>query len=142
MAKLQKLQCDNCGGKIDGSTLICQSCGMQFRLDDGPNGFTLGRVEVYHGKFHLIQGHVSVPVYALKEPKDFERAAEWTLTDMSKRMAVQLLPLMEFQSMFRPEHCAIDTYAQMRVAEPGVSRENYRIMHNVAQDWINTMGGL
>ena len=87
MAKLQKLQCDNCGGKIDGSTLVCQSCGMQFRLDDGPNGFTLGRVEVYHGKFHLIQGHVSVPAYALKEPEDFERAAEWTLTDMSKRMA-------------------------------------------------------
>ena len=142
MAKLQKLQCDNCGGKIDGSTLECQSCGMQFRLEDGPSGFALGRVEVYQGKFHLIQGHVSVPAYTLKEPADFERAAEWTLNDMARNMAQQLLPFMEFQSMFRPDHCAIETYAQMRVAEPGVSKDNYRIMHNVAQDWINVTGGL
>jgi hypothetical protein len=30
----------------------------------------------------------------------------------------------------------------MRVAEPGVAKENHRVMHNVAQDWIDTMGGL
>lgn len=142
MAKLQKLQCDNCGGKIDGSTLMCQSCGMQYRLNDGPDGFTLGRVEIYRGRFRLVQGHVSVPAYTLDNPEDFERAAEWTLNDMANKMAVQLLPFMEFQSMFRPEHCSIDTFAQMRVAEPGVTKDNYRIIHNVAQDWIDTMGSL
>lgn len=138
--KLQKLQCDQCGGRIDGSTLICESCGMQFRLQDGPNGFTLGRVEVYHGKFHLIQGHVCVPVYTLKDTEDYERAAEWTLNDMARNMAQHLLPFMEFQSEFRPQTMTIDTYAQMRVAEPGLQKENYRVMHNVAQDWFDLYG--
>ena len=139
--KLQKLQCDQCGGRIDGSTLTCESCGMQFKLQDGPDGFSLGRIEVYQGRFHLVQGHVCVPAYTLKEVDDYERAAEWTLNDMAKNMAVHLLPFMEFQSEFRPETMTIDTYAQMRVAEPGLVRENYRIMHNVAQDWIDVYGG-
>ena len=140
--KLTKLQCDQCGGKIDGVTLTCQSCGMGFKLQESPDGFTLGRVEVYHGKFHLVQGHVCVPAYALKEPEDFEMAAEWTLNDMAKNMAQHLLPFMEFQSEFRPETMTIDTYAQMRVAEPGVTKANHRVIHNVAQDWINVYGGM
>ena len=137
MSKLQKLQCDNCGGKIDGSTLVCQSCGMQYKLNDGPDGFTLGRVEVYKGKFHLIQGHVCVPAYTLKEPKDYERAAGWTLNEMANDMARHLLPFMEFQSEFRPQTMTIDTYAQMRVAEPGLSKGSYKVIHNVAQDWFD-----
>jgi hypothetical protein len=112
---------------------------MQFKLQDGPDGFSLGRVEVYHGKFQLIQDHVCVPVYTLKDPEDYERAAEWTLTDMAKNMAYHLLPFMEFQSEFRPQTMTIDTYAQMRVAEPGLARDNYRVMHNVIQDWIDVM---
>ena len=64
MAKLQKLQCDNCGGKIDGSTLICQSCGMQFRLEDNPDGITLGRVEVYNMRT------LSEPVFLTFEEAD------------------------------------------------------------------------
>ena len=136
MSKLQKLQCDNCGGKIDGSTLVCQSCGMQYRLNDGPDGFTLGRVEIYHGKFHLVQGHVCVPAFILKDPEDYENAAECTLRDMANNMAQHLLPFMEFQSEFRPQSMTIDTYAQMRVAEPGLSKGSYRVMHNVARDWF------
>ena len=142
MSKLQKLQCDNCGGKIDGSTLTCQSCGMQYKLNDGPDGFTLGRVEVYHGKFQLIQGHVCVPAFTLKDPEDYERAAEWTLKDMALNMSVHLLPFMEFQSSFEPQTMTIDTYAQMRVAEPGLQKENYRVMHGVAQDWFSLKRGL
>lgn len=137
MTKLQKLQCDNCGGKIDGATLTCQSCGMQFRLQDGPDGFSIGRVEVYHGKFHLVQGHVCVPAYILKEPEDYEEAAEMTLNDMARNMAQHLLPFMEFQSEFNPASMTIDTYAQMRVAEPGITKANYRVIHNVAQDWFD-----
>ena len=135
MSKLQKLQCDNCGGKIDGSTLVCQSCGMQYKLNDGPDGFTLGRLEVYQGKFQLIQGHVCVPAFTLKEPKDYERAAEWTLKDMANNMAAHLLPFMEFQSSFEPRTMTIDTYAQMRVAEP-MRAANSRVIHHVAQDWF------
>lgn len=139
MSKLQKLQCDNCGGKIDGSTLTCQSCGMQYKLNDGPDGFTLGRVEVYHGKFQLIQGHVCVPAFTLKDPEDYERAAEWTLKDMALNMSVHLLPFMEFQSSFEPQTMTIDTYAQMRVAEP-TRAANGRVVHQVAQDWFDVYG--
>lgn len=141
MAKLQKLQCDNCGGKIDGSTLMCQSCGMQFRLEESADGISFGRVEIYQGKFQLVQGHVCVPAFTLKEPEDYERAAEWTLNDMAKNMALYLLPFMEFQSEFRPQTMTIDTYAQMRVAEP-MRAANGRVIHQVAQDWIDTMGSL
>ena len=116
MSKLQKLQCEQCAGKIDGVTLTCQSCGMQYRLNDD---FTLGRIEVSNLKFITIGGSVAVPAYILNT-LGTETFSEMTLKKMAEDMASKILPFMEFQSMFDPEYNEIQTYTRIRVAEPVV----------------------
>ncbi len=114
MSKLQKLQCDQCGGRIDGATLTCQSCGMQYMLKDD---FTLCRIETYPGKFRSIGGAIAVPAYVLHEagPQTF---SEMTLTKMIETMATKILPFAEFQTAFDPTHNELSTYYRVRVAEP------------------------
>ena len=116
MGKLQKLQCEQCAGKIDGTTLTCQSCGMQYRLNED---FTLGRVEIYKGKFTTIGGNVAVPAYVLSELGP-ETVSEMTLQQMAESMVTKILPFMEFQTMFEPRYGELQTYARVRVADPVV----------------------
>ena len=118
MSKLQKLQCDNCGGKIDGMTLTCQSCGMQYMLNED---MTLGRVVTSNLQWSSIGCCVSVPGYVLFDIGK-ERAAEMTLKEMAQSLATRLLPFMEFQSSFDLAHNSVVTYGRVRVAEPIVSR--------------------
>lgn len=114
MSKLQKLQCDNCGGRIDGSTLTCQSCGMQFRLADD---MTLRRIEIFHGHFQLLEGKIAVPAYVLSTsgPEDL---CKMTLTQMAEAMVPKIIPFMELQTMFDPRTADIITLGRIRVAEP------------------------
>jgi hypothetical protein len=134
MGKLQKLQCEQCAGKIDGVTLTCQSCGMQYRLNED---FTLGRIEVSNLKFITIGGSVAVPAYVLNT-LGTEAFSEMTLKKMAEDMALKILPFMEFQSMFDPKYNEIQTYTRVRVAEPVV--KSYGAAQYV-RDVIDHYGG-
>lgn len=114
MSKLQKLQCEQCGGRIDGSTLMCQSCGMQYRLNED---FTLGRVEIYHGRFQMLEGKIAIPSYVLYDIGETE-FAEMTLHSLAEGMAEKILPFMEFRTMLNPMDNYITTAGRIRVAEP------------------------
>ena len=111
---MQKLQCEQCGGRIDGITLTCQSCGMQYRLNED---FTLGRVEVFQGKFTTIGGSIVIPAFVLSQ-MGAETFSEMTLSKMAEAMAKKILPFMEFQTMFDPRYAELQTYYRARVAEP------------------------
>ena len=118
MSGLRKLQCDNCGGKIDCTTLTCQSCGMQYMLKDD---MTLCRMVTSNLQWSTIGCCVTVPSYVLFDMGK-ERAAEMTLHQMAESLAPKLLPFMEFQSSFDPKYNDIATYGRIRVAEPIVNR--------------------
>lgn len=121
MSKLQKLQCDCCGGRIDGRSLSCQNCGMQYRIEESSCGFTLGRVEVYNGKFITMNGLISVPAYTLYEMGP-EKACEITIRELADRMAPHLIPFMEFQQSYDIERCCLKTCSEIRIAEPRSGR--------------------
>ena len=118
MSGLRKLQCDNCAGVIDGVTLTCQSCGMQYMLKDD---MTLGRVVTSNLQWATIGCCVAIPSYVLFDIGK-EQAAEMTLKQMTESLATKLLPFMEFQSAFDPSHNSCVTYSRLRVAEPIVNR--------------------
>ena len=118
MSGLRKLQCDNCGGKIDGTTLTCQSCGMQYMLKDD---MTLCRMVTSNLQWSTIGCCVTVPSYVLFDMSK-EIAAEMTLHQMAESLAPKLLPFMEFQSSFDPMHNDVATFGRIRVAEPIVNR--------------------
>lgn len=121
MGKLQKLQCDCCGGRIDGRTLSCQNCGMQYRIEESYDGFTLGRVEVYNGKFVTLHGCVGVPAYIVH---DFgpERACELSIRQLAENMVPHIMPLMEYYNEFDPRTMTHKTFCEVRVAEPRSGR--------------------
>ena len=114
---MKKLQCSSCGGKIDGITLACQSCGMQYMIDDN---FEL-KVLNSNLKWSTIEGMICVPAYVLSTI-GVDRASEMTLNEMAKSMAPKLLPFMEFQSMFDPRLNEVRTWGRIRVAEPVTTR--------------------
>lgn len=133
MSGLRKLQCDNCGGVIDGVTLTCQSCGMQYMLNED---MTLGRVITSNLQWSTIGCMVSVPSYVLFDISK-ERAAEVTLKEMAESLAAKLLPFMEFQSAFDPVTNSMVTCSRIRVAEPIVTRQGYtafQMPHITAED--------
>lgn len=117
MSKLQKLQCEQCAGKIDGVTLTCQSCGMQYRLDED---MTLVKIKTYNMKFHVLQGQISLPAYVLFDTGE-KRFAEMTLNMMAENMASKILPFMELRTMYNPEYQVFTTQGNVRIAEPLVS---------------------
>ncbi len=127
---IRKLECVTCGGRIDGATLTCQSCGMQYMLDDN---FEL-KVLNSHLKWVTIDGMVAVPGYIL-DSIGRETASEMILTDMAKSMAKKLLPFMEFRTMFNPCDQSIRTYGRIRVAEPVVTRFGNTYMEMPRIDW-------
>ena len=118
MSGLRKLQCDNCAGKIDGITLTCQSCGMQYMLKDD---MTLGRVITSNLQWASIGCMITIPSYVLFDVSK-ERAAEMTLQQITETLSTKLLPFMELQSSFDPIHNEIATFGRIRVAEPLVNR--------------------
>lgn len=132
MSKLQKLQCDSCGGKIDGVTLTCQSCGMQYRLNDD---MTLCRVEVFNKRFVTLDGKVGIPTYLIHDEEDLAQVAKMTLQEMSEGMAKKLLPFMEFQTIFNNELMTLDTYGRVQVAIPTTC--NGEPVHNLIKDFNN-----
>lgn len=121
MGKLQKLQCSECGGRIDGKTLECQMCGMQYKLEESEYGFTLGRVEVYNGKFVTLHGCVGVPAYIVH---DFgpERACELSIRQLAENMVPHIMPLMEYYNEFDSRTMTHKTFCEVRVAEPRSGR--------------------
>lgn len=114
MSKLEKLQCTSCGGRIDRVTLTCQMCGMQYRLNEDMQPV---RVEVSHCKLVNLGTSMAVPAYVLKG-ENTEDLMKYTLSELAHNMAEKILPLMEFQTEYRPEYAEYVTYARMRVAEP------------------------
>ena len=127
---IKKLECVTCGGKIDGATLTCQSCGMQYMLTDD---FQL-KVLTSPIKWVTIDGMVAVPGYILNTINR-ETASEMILTDMAKSMAMKLLPFMEFQSMLNPCDQTVRTHGRIRVAEPVVTRFGNTYMEMPRIDW-------
>ena len=114
MGKLQKLQCEQCGGKIDGITLACQSCGMQYRLNED---MSLVRVEVYNRRFQVLEGKVSTPLYVLHDMGE-QQYSEMTLTTFAEKMAKSILPFMEFRTQLEHDGQTLTTIGSVRIAEP------------------------
>lgn len=126
MSKLQKLQCESCGGHINGETLRCEMCGMQYKLDED---FTLGRVEIYNGRFVTLEGKIAIPAFYMFEfGDDGPRVAqEMTIKKLAEGMAEKILPFMEFQQYYDVHTQILETDARIKIAEPPV-RNGYMNM--------------
>ena len=115
MSKLKPLICPNCAGRVDRDTLTCDMCGLQFQMDSMEQ---LHIVELRRGNFRTLAGKVITDPYLLQDPEVREQVTEHVIRDMAHKMAMQMLPLIEFQTEYNPDFKAFVTYGRVRVMEP------------------------
>ena len=116
MSTLEKLQCDNCGGHIDGTTLICQSCGMQYRLNEEFGHLSLVKVETSNVRFNTYGVGVSIPAFYVEENP--ESAMRMGMEELCGQLAKKILPLVEYQMSLDIKYNAYNLYGRLRIAEP------------------------
>jgi len=116
MSTLTKLQCDSCGGRIDGTTLICQSCGMQYRINDEFGHLTLMRVETSDVRFNTYGAGVSIPAFYVTDNP--ESAMLMGMEELCGQLAKKILPLVEYQMSFDIKYNTYNLYGRLRIAEP------------------------
>ena len=115
MGKLKPLICPNCAGHVDRMTLTCTMCGLQFQMDSEEH---LHIVKVSELHFRTFAGQVITEPYYLQDPDSREQITQHIIEEMAHKMAIQMLPLIEFQTEFNPDFNAFVTYGRVRVAEP------------------------
>lgn len=113
MSTLQKLQCDNCGGRIDRASLTCISCGMQYRIENETQEL---RIITETRKVDVLHQQVFIPDEILLSNPD--QAIEYTIKRIAHDMAEKLIPYMEWESESNPRLRQTSIYARLRVARP------------------------
>lgn len=113
MSTLQKLQCDNCGGRIDRASLTCISCGMQYRIENETQEL---RIITETRKTDVLCQKVFIPDEILLA--DPEVAIEYAIKRIAHDMAEKLIPYMEWERESDPRYRQASIYARLRVARP------------------------
>ena len=113
MSTLQKLQCDQCGGRIDRATLTCIHCGMQYRYEHETQEL---RIITEHLKTDILHERLIIPDELLAF--NTEEAMEYTIKRIASDMARQLVPYIEWERESDPYRRETAIYARVRVARP------------------------
>lgn len=131
MSTLQKLQCDQCGGRIDRASLTCQSCGMQYRYEHETQEL---RIITETRRTDVLSGAVRIPNEILIQVP--EKGIEWAIKELANNMARRLVPYMEWEYSREPEFNQTAVYGRVRVAIPmrnGIS-EAEEIIREATED--------
>lgn len=112
MSNLKPLVCTQCGGRIDRESLVCNACGIAYRLDDN---FLPVRIELSKAKVRTISGEVHLPREYLLDSNEI---AEISLQKMAEQMAERILPLIEYTTEFDMYTNSYVTHGRLRVVDP------------------------
>ena len=115
---LKPLICPNCAGHVDRATLTCNMCGLQFQMDREEH---LMVIHYERAKMRTLAGEVMTEPYFLADPDSREHVTKHIIEEMAHKMAIQMLPLIEFQTEYNPDFGAFVTYGRVRIAEPEMS---------------------
>ena len=112
MSKLKPLVCSQCGGHIDRESLICNACGIAYKLDDN---FLPVRIELRKAEVRTISGEVHLPREYLLDSNEI---AEISLQQMAEQMAERILPLIEYTTEYDIYTNSYRTFGRLRVVDP------------------------
>lgn len=114
MSNIKKLTCDNCGGKIDRSTLTCLSCGTQYEREE--NYPDVLRIVTETQRTELLQCTVLIPNEYLY--LDNKKAIEFAIKELSHKFSERLLPFIELEMSERFSTCQTALDGRIRVVYP------------------------
>ena len=115
MTKLQPLRCENCGGLIDRSTMVCQMCGTAYKFDYEETDPKPIRISSFEHRMEVRKGVVLVPEQYMNV--DPEKCMEFVVREMAKQMAEKLLPFIEYRQEYHPRTCEYEIQGRLMVAD-------------------------
>lgn len=113
MTEVKPLVCQNCGGRIDRSTMKCPYCDTQYerKYEGLPVNFVVEKPGV-----HRIAAMVRIPdKVSLRDP---ERATQYAMERLRQGIADGLLAYMKIRTELDPMSFCQIIRGEVRVVEP------------------------
>lgn len=107
--------CECCGGKINPDTLICEYCGMKYKLDYYANNFL--RRETFQAPVNKFACDVVMDQQSLYMLGP-EKASEIAIHKIAAQMAEGLIPMIKYNVEYDPIYCHYKYRGEIRAIRP------------------------
>ena len=117
---MNKYICDCCGGKINPATMECEYCGTHFK-EDYINDSVI-RIETYRNPVETIAAKTVITVEMIRDLGP-EKASEYAVHVLYKKLSERIVPFMVLQSEFDPcrKQHLIEARMKMIVPKEGIN---------------------
>lgn len=114
---MKALECKNCGGRINPTTLVCEYCGTQYQRDFADVPVQRLVVESYRPEVKTLGATVEVSDFMMRDvPR--EKIAEFSMKEITRSLAEALAPYIELETMYNPVSMTQIVRGRVRVLEP------------------------
>lgn len=111
---MEKLQCGNCGGRINPHTYQCEYCGTRYKKPDYP---MMQKVILESPKCHTIAVESRVDPYMVDAIGEQE-ASKIVLENMANEIAYNLAPFISIEARSDPYMNVKIVRGKVRVVDP------------------------
>lgn len=111
---MEKLQCTNCGGKINPQTYTCEYCGTRYKK---PNIPMMPMVMHEHPQCHTIAVESRVDPYTVNVLGE-EETSKIVLEDMANEIAHKLAPFISIEARSDPFMNVKIIRGKVRIIDP------------------------
>lgn len=112
---MDKYICSCCGGKIDKSTMKCDYCGTQYKME---NDNVVIRVETFQNPTRELICSRSFDRRDLELFRNQEHAFDTMVSHMAMEFAKDLMPYMDMEYEFDPVNLRYSLHARLKVVNP------------------------
>jgi hypothetical protein len=113
--KLEPMVCQNCAGKINDVTMVCEYCGTKYRRS--PNDGCLPYIVVDRTHAQVIGTTVKVPIETIQMIGE-EKAAEYIKDSLVDEIKRQLADYMSVATSLDLKTNSYDVHARVRLLPP------------------------
>lgn len=110
---MKKMQCENCGGHINKSTMRCEYCGTQYTKDEHEN---VVRIETFTNPIRVYKAQTAMHSDVVRSnPK---MASEYAVKELARNLADAIAENMEVETEYDPRLMMHRMTAKVRIVEP------------------------
>lgn len=110
---MKKMQCSNCGGRINPRTYRCEYCGTQYRDEIDQ----VVRVETYTNPIRVYKSQMMVNDYEMNAV-GHEEIARFAVNNLARNLADAIAENMEVETTYDPRLMSHRMTAKIRIVEP------------------------
>lgn len=110
---MKKMQCSNCGGRINPTSMRCEYCGTQYKMDDYERVI---KVETFSNPIKTYKSGISIPDEIAKH--DNYGISKFAVEQLCRNLADAIAENMDIHEEYDPIHMEHRVTARVRIVEP------------------------